>query len=284
MPPTPAPVDQPPRPAADEKSPGAPQDAAGSLPALEMVGVAIGSMRDFRRTVLEEVNWTVARGEFWAIGGLQASGKSDLLAVAAGLLQPLRGTYRVFGRELQAGYEHELLAARLRVGLVFDGGGLLHQLTLAENVLLPLRYHGRVAAREAEQRARALLDCVGLAHHAESLPGALGLNWQQRVGLARALALQPEVLLLDSPLTGLNPHDSAWWLETLGRLASGHPLMDGQPMTLVVTAHDLRPWRGRARQFAVLHDRRFVPLEQRMETRQVEEALLETLLGKEGAK
>src|SRR5437773_9615781 len=107
-------------------------DAAA--PALEMHGVTITSLRDPTDVVLEDVNWTVATGEFWAVGGLLRSGKSDLMALGSGLTRPARGICRLFGEDLAPGFEEEQLALRLRVGLVFDGGRLLHHLTLAQNI------------------------------------------------------------------------------------------------------------------------------------------------------
>jgi ABC-type transporter Mla maintaining outer membrane lipid asymmetry ATPase subunit MlaF len=229
-------------------------------PALEMEDVTVSSLRNPTEVVLEGVNWSVAVGEFWAVAGLLRSGKSDLMALAAGILRPGRGTYRLFGKELIAGFEQELLTLRLRVGLVFDGGQLLHHLTLAENVGLPLRYHFGETVPHLEQRIQALVEFTGLLPWADRHPGEVNRNWQQRFGLARALALKPELLLLDSPLTGLDPRDVTWWLDTLDALAAGHPILDERPLTLVVTGDDLRPWTDRARQFAMLQNRHFIPL------------------------
>jgi ABC-type transporter Mla maintaining outer membrane lipid asymmetry ATPase subunit MlaF len=249
-----------------------------AAPALEMRDVTVTSLRDSSLIVLEGVNWTVAPGEFWAVAGLTRSGKSDFMAMAAGIMRPARGIYRVFGHELIVGFEQERVAARLHVGLVFDGGQLIHDLTLAENVALPLRYHHGDTPDDLEPRLTALFEMTGLEPWADSYPASVNRNWQQRIGLARALALKPAVLLLDSPLTGLDPHDAAWWLETLGTLAKGHPLMDGKPLTVVVTGDDLRPWRNRAAQFGILKSRQFVALGTNEDVASREQFLLQDML------
>ena len=106
---------------------------------VEMREASVSALRDTTLTVLENVNWSVLPGEFWVVAGQPQSGKSDLLMTAAGLLLPARGSCRVFGCETNAFGEAQL-AERLRVGLVFAGGQLFSQLTVAENVALPLRY------------------------------------------------------------------------------------------------------------------------------------------------
>jgi len=235
-------------------------NADTSVPVLEMRGVAVSAMREPSKVLLEDVNWTVRPGDYWAVGGLLRSGKSDLLCVAGGLAQPARGECRWFGQPAEALLEDERLAIRRKVGLVFDGGQLLNELTLAENVALPLRYHLEDEEAEPVERIEALVALTGLEPWAGHRPAEVSRNWLQRFGLARALALKPELLLLDDPLSGLDPRDAAWWVEKLEALAAGDPLLDGHPLTLVVTGNDLRPWRGSARQFAMLQDRSFVGL------------------------
>jgi ABC-type transporter Mla maintaining outer membrane lipid asymmetry ATPase subunit MlaF len=180
---------------------------------------------------------------------------------------------------VQAGFEPDLLAARLRVGMVFEGGRLFQHLTVAENVALPLRYHSRMSLSEAFARTDELLKLTGLYQFAENLPGILSRNSQQRVGLARALALKPEVLLLDNVVTGLDAREAAWWLRLLDGLAAGHELLDNHKLTLVATTGDLRPWRGRARHFAVLHNKRFISFDQPLDDAVTRDAHLRELLG-----
>jgi ABC-type transporter Mla maintaining outer membrane lipid asymmetry ATPase subunit MlaF len=230
-----------------------------STPVIEMSGVAVGAMRDLSNVVVEEVDWRVEAGDFWAVAGLQGTGKSDFLCMTAGLVGPVRGHYRCFGMEMPV-YGDSQLAQRLRLGLVFDGGHLFNHATVRENISLPIRYHRNLTAGEANLEVEPLLEMMELQPWADSTPGNLGRNWHKRAGLARALALRPEVLLVDNPLGGLDLRHASWWLQFLGQLAAGHPWLQGRPLTLVVTTADLQPWRDLARQFAILRQRRLAVL------------------------
>ena len=220
-------------------------------PLIQMFGVTAVALRDADAVIASGVDWTVNAGDFWAVGGSAGSGKSDFLMLAAGLLAPQTGLCKIFGDDLPA-FEEDRVQQRLRLGFAFDGGNLFNQLTVAENIALPLRYHRNLTAAEIAARVAELLALTELEPWADSTPGTLGRAWQKRAGLARALALQPELLLLDNPLGGADARHAAWWLDFLGRLATGE-----RATTLVVTADDLQPWRGHARQFARLQDGHF---------------------------
>lgn len=227
--------------------------------ALEMSGVSVGAIRDQDSALLTDVNWSVAPGDFWVIGGLQGSGKTDFLLLAGGLMAPLAGSYRFMG-EMMPIFEEGRVSERLKLGLVFDGGQLFNHLTVSENIALPLRYHRNLSAAEAKPEVQKLLELTELVLWADSTPGAIGRNWQKRVGLARALISRPEVLLLDNPLAGLDLRHRAWWLNFLGELSRGHDWFEGRAVTVIATADDLRPWWKRAKQFALLKDKQFVAL------------------------
>jgi len=155
------------------------------------------------------------------------------------------------------------MAERLRLGVVFEDSHLLHRQTVAENVALPLRYHRSASREEVAGLVTAMLELTGLTRWADSLPGRLGRNWQKRAMLARALMLEPEVLLLDNPLAGLDSRHALWWLNFLGQLSAGADCMQGRRMTIIATAEDLRPWKDRASHFAILQQGRLVPLGER---------------------
>jgi ABC-type transporter Mla maintaining outer membrane lipid asymmetry ATPase subunit MlaF len=229
------------------------------LPVIEMTGLSLGSREDPDLPLLENVNWSVMAGEYWVIGGLHGSGKTDFLSMTAGLAPPLQGSYRLFGQEMPVQGD-QFLAERLRIGLVFDGGQLLQRLTIEENTALPLRYHRDLARANLDQSVKTMLELTGLSPLAGRLPGNIGRAWRNRAGLARALVLQPEVLLLDNPLGGLDSHHVQWWLGALDQLSTGRGFFEGHPMTLVVATGDFRPWRNRAAHFALLQKRRFYPL------------------------
>ena len=252
-------------------------ESQSNPPAILMNNVAIASLLDPASTVLSHVNWKVNPGEFWVLAGLQGSGKSDLLMLTAGLMAPLEGQYLFFGEEMPI-LEENRLPERLRLGMVFESGQLFNHLTVSENVGLPLRYHHNLSKADALTAVQSMLQAIELEPWADSTPGALGPNWHKRVGLARALMLKPEVLLLDNPLAGLDLRHAYWWLGLLDRLSKPNNLAREEPLTLVVTAADLRPWIDLGQQFAVLKDQRLTLLGARAQVQAANPQLIAELL------
>ena len=246
---------------------------------LEMVDVAVPSPHLPDVTVVDHVQWTVRRGESWVVGGPPASGKSDLLSTAAGLMRPQRGVVRLFGCELTSLPEHERLAIQLRTGIVFGNGGrLFNQMTVFENLSLPLCYHHNCAAEQSRERVDLVLDNMGLGAIADRVPVRINRNLRQRVALARALVLSPEVLFLDNPLAGLDSRETRWWIEFLGHLTTNHPILEGRPLTLVVGTDDLHPWTDGNQQFGYLAENRFVAVGARNRLLQQDNRALRELL------
>jgi len=248
-----------------------------NLAVIEMRGVSVATMRDVSFTVVEEVNWSVAAGEFWVLAGPQHSGKSDFLMMTAGLMTPVKGSYKLFGIETQNFGEAEL-AERLRVGFVFEGGHLFNHLTVRENVELPLQYHRDLPSAAAAKEVQTLLELLELTPLADITPPNISDNWLQRAALARALILKPEMLLMDNPLGRLGGRHLHWWLRFLDRLWRGHEWCGGKPMTLVTTTDDLQPWQGAQRKFALLRDRKFFPLGSWKEVASADDPVVKELL------
>jgi phospholipid/cholesterol/gamma-HCH transport system ATP-binding protein len=244
-----------------------------------MIDVSVGAAGAVETVSAEGIHCHIAPGDYWVIGGPPGSGKSDLLATMAGLYRPLKGTLRLFGNDIARLGEDALLRARLRIGLVFGNGGqLFNHLTVAGNIALPLRYHHDRQRAVMEERVQTILEATGLAPWSDCTPGEIKHGWRQRVGLARALALSPEVLLLDNPLAGLGPQESRWWLEFLAQISAGDKVLGGRPATLVIASHDLRPWFAQGKQFALLRHKRWLPVGGRAELADSQEPLLRELL------
>lgn len=257
--------------------------AAGPARAvIELVHASVGSERPGEAPLVEDVDCCIAAGDYWVIGGPPGSGKSSLLATMAGLYPPVSGVLRLFGRDIADFDDDQLLAARLRIGLVFENGGrLFHHLTAWENIALPLRYHGMREPAAVEGRVRELVQAAALEPVADRFPAQTRHSLRQRVALARALALEPEVLLLDNPLAGLSPPDARWWVGFLGQLAAGQGPVGGRPLTLVITTHDLRPWTDTGKHFALLKDGAWLPLGGRSDVAASDDLLVRELLAVE---
>lgn len=248
-------------------------------PCVEMSAVAVGAGRRPGAPSVEDINWTVRSGDYWVVGGAPGSGKSDLLATVAGLLRPLRGTLRLFGLDRVDTDQEELVASRAEIGLVFENGGRpFEHLTVAENVALPICYRENRSPADVVERIASLLEFGGLESVAHKLPGRISHHLRQRLGLVRALALRPELLLVDNPLPGFVPQETRWWRDTLGQLAAGHAVTAGKPITLVIGCLDLRPWVDQGKQFAVLKHRRWLNVGDRAALSRSEEPLLREAL------
>jgi ABC-type transporter Mla maintaining outer membrane lipid asymmetry ATPase subunit MlaF len=169
----------------------------------------------------------------------------------------------------------------LRVGLVFDGGRPFHRLSVAENVMLPWRYHHHAGESDCGDRTREILELTELSPLADRMTGTFGRAWEKRLGLARALVLKPDVLLLDNPMGGLDGRHIHWWMSFLDQLSAGHPFLDNRPMTLIMACENLRPWRNRPHCLAVLRQKHFVSLGRFTNLTSVSEPFVRELLQEE---
>lgn len=182
------------------------------------------------RAVLRDISLTVPRGQVVAVLGPSGSGKSTLLAALTGELPAAAGTVEVFGRPMPRRHR-ELLELRKGIGVMLQGNGLLTDLTAAENVALPLRAHTTLPKPVIERLVRMKLHAVGLRAAADAYPRELSGGMARRVALARALALDPPLMIYDEPLTGLDPIASGVVMALVRRLN------DTLGLTSIVVTH-----------------------------------------------
>jgi putative ABC transport system ATP-binding protein len=179
------------------------------------------------------VDFQVRRGEFVAVMGRSGSGKSTLLSMLGGIEPPTSGQIFLEGTDLATlDDDQRTLIRRRKVGFVFQMFNLLPILTAVENVTLPLELDG-VPAAEANRRAVEMLDRVDMSARREHIPGTLSGGEQQRVAVARALAIRPTILLADEPTGNLDSANGQQITRLLRRL------VDEQKQTLVIVTHDL---------------------------------------------
>lgn len=223
----------------------------GSVP-IEVIDVWKG----FDATpVLRGVSLEVARGETFVVMGGSGSGKTVLLRLIAGLLQPDRGQIRLLGHNIEQMSEEQLLPLRRRVGYVFQGAALFDSLTVLDNVAYPLREHTGLGEREIRERVVRFLSLVGLNGEVlPLLPAELSGGMRKRVGIARALVGEPEVMLFDEPTAGLDPTNARLVAELISQVHTG--MCD----TAIVVTHDLELTRSVADRVAILIDGRFATL------------------------
>lgn len=172
----------------------------------EAVIVASNLWKSFGSTVaLADFSLEVRRGEIQVIMGPSGCGKSVLLKHIVGLVKPDRGEILVFGQPVHKLSDRDLDALRIRIGVVFQSAALFDSLTVAQNVAFPLRRHRAMSREEIARRVRELLLLVEMAGTEDLMPAALSGGMRKRVGIARALALDPPLILYDEPTSGLDP-------------------------------------------------------------------------------
>lgn len=173
----------------------------GVVPAIEFrdVHLAFGD-----RVILENVSFTVARGESKIVMGGSGTGKSTILRLALGLIKPDAGQILIDGEEITDHSEEQLMRVRQKIGMVFQEGALFDSLPVYDNVAYRLREQ-KVPEPEIEATVKQMLQFVDLEHAIDQMPNELSGGMRRRVGIARALAGSPKIVLFDEPTAGLDP-------------------------------------------------------------------------------
>ena len=221
--------------------------AAGAAVKLDRVTKAFGGRR-----VLADVSFEVETGCGFVILGRSGTGKSVTLRHIIGLVRPDRGRVFVDGDEISALRGTELSRVRRKIGFLFQSAALFDSISVGENVAFPLRRHTRLRDREIRDRAREKLAAVGLEQEFDKMPAALSGGMRKRAGLARALALDPPILLVDEPSAGLDPITA----DEIDDLLLDLKHRGGR--TIIVVTHNIPSARRLGDRLVMLHDGRIV--------------------------
>lgn len=217
-----------------------------------MITVSQLTYREGGKSILRRVDLQVAKGETVAVMGMSGVGKSTLLKCIGGLLPPSGGQLLIDGVDIARMPESQLNRVRRRIGMVFQYAALFDSLTVFENVAFGLCRHTRLSPSEIAEVVHSRLATVGLPRTERLLPSQLSGGMQKRVGLARALAMDPEIVLYDEPTAGLDPITSAAIAELIVKAR------DEFGVTSVVVSHDIPTIERVSNRIAMLHAGRII--------------------------
>jgi phospholipid/cholesterol/gamma-HCH transport system ATP-binding protein len=213
---------------------------------FDHVSKAFGTLK-----VLDDISFEIPTGQAFCLLGRSGTGKSVALRHIVGLVQPDSGKVFVEERDITALAGHELAGVRKHMGFLFQNAALFDSMSVGDNVSFPMRRHTDWSDAEIRERAKSKLTDVGLDKEFDKMPGDLSGGMKKRAGLARAMALDPAILLVDEPSAGLDPITAGEIDELLVKTKQGGT-------TLVVVTHNIPSARVIGDGFAVLHEGRLL--------------------------
>jgi len=203
--------------------------------------------------VLKDVDLKIYKGENVVILGRSGTGKSVLIKIIAGLLQPDEGTVEVLGKNVAELDYNDLEQLRLKIGFSFQSSALYDSMTVRENLAFPLQRSGKSPGKlELEESIKKALEDVGLSQTIDQLPSELSGGQRKRIGIARTLIMQPEIMLYDEPTAGLDPITS----EEINQLIN--KVQEQYHTTSIIITHDLTCAKSTGNRIAVLLDGTFL--------------------------
>ena len=200
------------------------------------------------------INLSILEGEIISLLGGSGSGKSVLLKELIGLMKPDKGDIILLDNNVTQMNEEALIELREHIGMLFQGAALFDSLTVFENIAYPLREHLKLTEREIRERVAEKLQVVGLSGIEEKMPAELSGGMKKRVGLARAIATEPEIILYDEPTTGLDPMTA----QRINDLII--ELQRKLGITTIVVTHDLHCVKTVSDRIAMLHEGKIVAI------------------------
>ena len=202
--------------------------------------------------VLDGISFEVQQGQTLCVLGRSGTGKSVLLKLIVGLQRPDSGSICIHDKDIARLPVKGLNEVRQKMGFLFQNAALYDSLTVEENVAFPLRRHSNLDEGQLSQKVRELLASVGMEQATQKMPGEISGGMQKRVGLARALALEPDILLFDEPTAGLDPITASEIDELIRKL------QNERHMASIVVTHDIHGARAVADRVALLRDGRIL--------------------------
>jgi phospholipid/cholesterol/gamma-HCH transport system ATP-binding protein len=251
-------------------APGSPTREGSAAIRFDRVSKRFGPL-----VVLDEVSFEIASGTAFCLLGRSGTGKSVTLRHIVGLVQPDCGKVMVEERDITTLQGRELGEVRKHIGFLFQNAALFDSMSVGDNVAFPMRRHTRLSAADVRERARKKLADVGLEASYDKMPGDLSGGMKKRAGLARAMALDPPILLVDEPSAGLDPITAKEIDELL--VASKQ-----SGTTIVVVTHNIPSARVIGDDFAVLHEGRMLVHGSLQELDASEEPLVRAFMRSQG--